>query len=543
MTRLWTGMLAAAVISAGTAGAETLTIVVTNDNYDRQPDVSEEIDRVAVIEAADDAGYEVLRLDDASARQLRQRFTGRYESLTEAERLIFIMAGQFVTDGDETWLLGTDAQRDVDIFDAGAQGLRLGALLQIMGEKPGDALLFLVPENTAETGPGLSAGISIGEVPQGVSVVVGDGATMTGLLIDDIYGGNRPVGAAVAESGGALEGYGYLPRGGAAAAEAPDANLQATIAEFTAWRAAQRIDTEAAYVDFLETYPNGRFSGEARARLAAVERSPEELAEAEEASLRLSRDARRSIQRNLSILGFDPRGIDGIFGRGTRSAIRQWQGAQGLQVTGYLTGNQITQIEDAATQRSAELEAEAQRRQDEADRADSAYWRETGQGQTEAGLRDYLARYPDGLFSDLARDRLEDIEDARRSSVRAADQQAWDEAAAADDARGYRGYLERFPNGAYADAARGRLQEIEGTRASEDAIEAARAEEANVVANPITRLLVERRLTQLGLEPGNADGQFDDDTRRAIRRYQRARDLPVTGYVTQQTLVRMLAGN
>lgn len=536
-------VLVAAACAAGPAGAETLTIMVTNDDYDRQPDVREEIDRVAVIEAADAAGYEVLRLDDADARQMRQRFTGRYDALSEAERLIFIMTGQFVTDGRETWFLGTDARRDIDIFDAGAQGLRIGALLSILGEKPGDALLFLVPEDTADTGPGLRSGIEMGHVPQGVSVVVGDGGAMTRLLIDDVYGEGRMVGTAVEDSLGRLTGYGYLPRGGTAAAPEPDVGVQATIAEFTTWRAAQEQNTAAAYRDYLSTFPNGRFSGEARERLAALERSPEELAEADEDGLGLSRDDRRSIQRNLSILGFDPRGIDGIFGPGTRGAIRQWQGAQGLQATGFLTGNQIARIEEAAARRSAELEEEARARQEEADRADSAYWRETGQGQSEAGLRDYLARYPDGLFSDLARDRLAEIEEARRSTVRAADQQAWDEAAARDTAGGYRDYLDRFPDGAYADAARGRLQEIEGTRASEEAVEAAREEEGRVVANPITRLLVERRLTQLGLDPGNADGQFDEDTRRAIRRYQRARDLPVTGYVTQATLVRMLAGN
>ena len=73
-------------------------------------------------------------------------------------------------------------------------------------------------------------------------------------------------------------------------------------------------------------------------------------------------------------------------------------------------------------------------------------------------------------------------------------------------------------------------------------IEQARANEARVLANPITRLLVERRLQQLGLKPGNADGKFDEATRKAIRRYQRARELPVTGFVTQQTLVRLLSG-
>ena len=73
------------------------------------------------------------------------------------------------------------------------------------------------------------------------------------------------------------------------------------------------------------------------------------------------------------------------------------------------------------------------------------------------------------------------------------------------------------------------------------AIAAARVEEATVAGNIIARLLIEQRLTQLGEDPGTVDGTFDEATRRALRRFQRARDLPVTGYVTQATMARLLA--
>jgi peptidoglycan hydrolase-like protein with peptidoglycan-binding domain len=57
----------------------------------------------------------------------------------------------------------------------------------------------------------------------------------------------------------------------------------------------------------------------------------------------------------------------------------------------------------------------------------------------------------------------------------------------------------------------------------------------------IARLLIEQRLTQLGDDPGAVDGTFDEATRRALRRFQRARDLPATGYVSQATMARLLA--
>jgi peptidoglycan hydrolase-like protein with peptidoglycan-binding domain len=53
--------------------------------------------------------------------------------------------------------------------------------------------------------------------------------------------------------------------------------------------------------------------------------------------------------------------------------------------------------------------------------------------------------------------------------------------------------------------------------------------------------LVERRLEQLGLQPGAVDGQLDADAREAIRRFQEERGVPATGYLNQPTLTRMLA--
>lgn len=69
----------------------------------------------------------------------------------------------------------------------------------------------------------------------------------------------------------------------------------------------------------------------------------------------------------------------------------------------------------------------------------------------------------------------------------------------------------------------------------------ARAEEAALGLNPVARRLAEARLADLGLNPGAVDGTFDKDTRRAIRRYQDARRLPVSGYLDRVTAVRLMA--
>ena len=65
--------------------------------------------------------------------------------------------------------------------------------------------------------------------------------------------------------------------------------------------------------------------------------------------LRLTTAQRREVQESLSLLGHDPRGIDGVFGPGTRTAIRLWQRSNSLTETGYLTAEQLTRLRDEAT--------------------------------------------------------------------------------------------------------------------------------------------------------------------------------------------------
>ena len=58
-------------------------------------------------------------------------------------------------------------------------------------------------------------------------------------------------------------------------------------------------------------------------------------AEVEEA-LPLDRADRRTIQEGLLAAGFNPGAADGLFGAGTRAALRQWQASRQAVATGYL---------------------------------------------------------------------------------------------------------------------------------------------------------------------------------------------------------------
>ena len=196
-------------------------------------------------------------------------------------------------------------------------------------------------------------------------------------------------------------------------------------ADIRHWRAASKANTVDAYQTYIQNNPNGEFVRMAENRIQALNDTPEARAERAEQALDLSRNARRDIQRDLTLLNYNTRGIDGIFGRGTRGAIQAWQRDNNLLDTGFLTQDQITDLDEQAEARAIELEAEAERRRQELLAADLDYWDQTGRNGDEAGLRDYLQRYPDGEFSELAEDRLATIEANKRDQASRFDRRLW----------------------------------------------------------------------------------------------------------------------
>lgn len=110
----------------------------------------------------------------------------------------------------------------------------------------------------------------------------------------------------------------------------------------------------------------------------------------------MSKDDRRAAQRALNASGFNAGGADGVFGKGTRRAIRDWQTFNGYQATGILTPPEYAAL--------------------------------TGDGASAL------------IFGDPGDDK------------------AWRDARALDDARAYRNYLNRYPGGAHAREAQERLE-------------------------------------------------------------------------------------
>lgn len=62
--------------------------------------------------------------------------------------------------------------------------------------------------------------------------------------------------------------------------------------------------------------------------------------------LELTRTDRREIQRRLVLLDYNTRGVDGVFGNGSRAAIREWQGDNDQPNSGYLDLNQLVLLRE-----------------------------------------------------------------------------------------------------------------------------------------------------------------------------------------------------
>lgn len=70
--------------------------------------------------------------------------------------------------------------------------------------------------------------------------------------------------------------------------------------------------------------------------------------EASERLLSLDKRAIRDVQARLLVLGFDPNGVDGAMGRGSRAAVRAWQVASGLTPSGFLDAGQLQILKTAS---------------------------------------------------------------------------------------------------------------------------------------------------------------------------------------------------
>lgn len=530
--------------------AEDAALVLGMERYEQLGRLSRGDDVVAAAQRLESLGFAVTALANGRADTTLAALTDFVDAAAGAERLVVVMSGRFVSDGGRTWLLTADADTP-SLLSLGDRAVSVDSVLHILARAQGRAVLLIGAEaddGTEIDDTYLAAGIGTLDIPQGVSVLRAAPADAAAFLAEELSAPEADLAVLIAANP-RVQAAGFVPATWVLMpaeitvepADPLGTPVVDTSAEDALWEGTIALDTVDAYRTYLRRFPDGQFTEIAETTIAEILAEPNRADRLAEEGLSLTREARREIQRDLTALDYNTRGVDGIFGPGSRSAIRNWQQQNGYPQTSYLTTEQISRLDAQAERRAAELAAEAERERLAQARLDRAFWDETGARGDEPGYRAYLGRYPEGQFAALARQRLAAIEGEREAATAALDRAAWDRALAAETVAGFQAYLAAYPEGAFKAEAEARIAALTAPDEDSAVIDAARAQEEALGLPQIRAQLVELRLREMGLNPGTVDGEFDEDTRSALRAYQENAGLGVTGYLDQATAVQLLA--
>lgn len=474
------GAVALVMSTALPSLAKDYALVLSNHSYDARADAPGAARHKGFASALERAGYSVLQgqnMDAGSMARLGAEFQARLRA-GQVDRVIVVLSGHFVDGPLNSWLLARDS-RALNAYNIGQFGLSMAAINDTLAQHAGKALLVLTPSGAGlELGSGVRKGTSRVGVHHGVTMMVGRADPALDVLRNRVLTGQTLNRIAREAKGVALSGYlPNKPLGGITVKP----RRVVSDAEASFWRAALDLDSIEGYEAYLRRYPSGAYVTTARQRIAELRDAPRRKAQQIEDALKLTRADRRDIQRKLSFLGFDTRGVDGIFGKGTRRAVSDYQRSKGVPQTGYLTGNLIVMLN-----------------------------------------RDYEG---------VGRDRRSDDERARI---------AWDQASSEDTLDAYRDFMRHYPNSRFQAEAEARIQELLEDEDNRKAIERDRREEDKFLRNKGARAMLEEALQARGYQPGVLDGHFDKTARRAIRKFQRDRGLTPTGYVSQKTMLLLM---
>lgn len=536
------------------ATAQDAALILGHERYEQLDRVNRADDVLQGVERLEALGFEVFSRANGRVDAVSDLAAAFQTQAGGAQRLVVALSGHFVTDGARTWVLTSEADSP-DLFTVNNAALSLDSILALLATRPGKAVLLLGAGDADDldmSDSGLQAGLGRFDIPQGVTVIRTTPSMAASVLSGAMTDPEAVLGVQLATNPSLIID-GYFPADwvlmpAAASVDVPDpvpagptdADLTA---EATLWDRTTAADDVSAYRTYIARYPQGRFVEDAEAQIEAILAEPNRNARLAEEALGLTRSDRRDIQSDLTLLNYNTRGVDGIFGSGSRGAILNWQQSNGFPQSSFLTRDQINLLDAQASRRQAEIDADAARERAQAEARDRSYWTETGGVGDEAGYRAYLARFPEGLFANIASARLSEIEDRRRTAAQAQDRAAWSIADSEDTLAAYQEYLAAFPTGVFAGQAQSRIDALRTPAISDDQIAQARSEERNLRLSGVRAQLLELRLRDLGHNPGRLDGVIDEDTRAAIAAYQSSEGLVATGFVDQATAVGLMTGS
>lgn len=148
------------------------------------------------------------------------------------------------------------------------------------------------------------------------------------------------------------------------------------------------------------------------------------------------------------------------------------------------------------------------------------FWKAVASTNSENGYRDYLSRYPDGLFAGLASDRIEALAAkqtaAEAKAARDAELVFFQALQARESVAGYESYLAQYPDGLFASLARQRIGALRTEQtASRSAPSAPEADQETILWNS-----VKNGATKAELQPyldAYPQGRFASEAMARIR--------------------------
>lgn len=329
-------LVSLAILAPGSAAAADLALVIGNHAYRQAPDMlTAEADARAVTQTLRMRGYEVISGIDLDREEMRRHIAAFAEQLDDGDvdRVVVFYAGHAVTSDGVTYLAPVD-QGNGSVVEAMMDGVPLDLLLRLAGQAPGTAVAFIdaAQLDSFEAAAFAAPGLADIAAPDGVLVVL---AAAPGRAIPRRTEGQSAFGRQVIDD--------FL---------APGMHVGAAVNALRspAWVTGD-TDTSLALVPEPAASVASRVMSDVPAETPAPETAaPAALApgEAAERRLGLTRAERRTVQANLTALGYDTRGVEGIFGPGTRAALERWQQANDLPVTGYLTVAQVPLLDRQA---------------------------------------------------------------------------------------------------------------------------------------------------------------------------------------------------
>lgn len=162
-------------------------------------------------------------------------------------------------------------------------------------------------------------------------------------------------------------------------------------------------------------------------------------------------------------------------------------------------------------------------------------WEEASKRNTRAHYEAYLAQFPEGAFTALARINMDQLKAAEEAAGKAAEKAAQEAAKAEEEAVRVAALAEEKSRAAAAivepppPPAPKAVDGDAGTELTEAALSLDRD----------GRREVQERLLVLGFEVGRPDGGFGSRTRNAISAWQDESGLTATGFLTRKQLVRL----